>query len=274
MQVAVSCRAMLSPPSARARRTIVTYSIAVAAVSAPARAQLAQGVQPSAAVIGAHTPSSIVLSGSVRDTNGVRIPFATVRWQAGSVVANDSGAFEVRGLPDGHTRFSVRRIGFEPLDFDALLSAGNPAEVVVELRPIPLSLTGVDVNADPDDMRGARLARVGFFDRRRAGRGTFYGPEELEQRNPQALSDIVASTPGVNIQGRRRSRAMQYYSSQGCRMNVFLDGHEVTDLGDDVLNGSDLKAIEVYSTATAAPPQFVTWDPRKGYCGSVVVWTK
>jgi hypothetical protein len=57
-------------------------------------------------------------------------------------------------------------------------------------------------------------------------------------------------------------------------MNVFLDGYEVSDLGDDVLNASDIKAIEVYSNLNSAPAQFVTWDQRRGYCGSVVVWTK
>jgi hypothetical protein len=221
----------------------------------------------------ADSPSRLVLSGSVRDTSGTRIPFATLRWAEGSLVTNDSGAFEVRGLPDGIASFSVRRIGFEPVDFQATLSGANPEDVVIQMRPIVLSITGVDVDADADP-RGARLVRVGFYERRRQGRGTFFGPDEIETRRPQALSDIIATVPGVSLVGRRRSHSLQYYSSSGCRMNVFLDGYEVSDLGDDVLNASDIKAIEVYSNLNSAPAQFVTWDQRRGYCGSVVVWTK
>ena len=58
-------------------------------------------------------------------------------------------------------------------------------------------------------------------------------------------------------------------------MNVFVDGimvyvNSTTPL-EEVIQGSEVGAIEVYAGASETPPQFLG---ASNGCGSVVIWTK
>lgn len=237
---------------------------------------VAPSTQPPAGGI-VSRPSSV--RGLVRDSADAPIPFATVVWgEARQVITtSDSGAFALTDIPPGKTRFTVRRLGYLPVDFDLVLKPGTLKPVVVHLVPAAPSLTTVDVHAHAargdDTYRDDRFAATGFFDRKAHLTGYFISPEEVERRHPAYVSDLLYAVPGVMLVGRPHTSSAHYISTTDhCRLELYLDGHPAGD-GDDLITGSDIKAVEVYSSLLSAADRFLP-SPQKGYCGSIVVWTK
>jgi hypothetical protein len=217
--------------------------------------------------------------GFVRDSADTPIPFATVVWgEARQVITtSDSGAFALTDIPPGKTRFTVRRLGYAPVDFDLMLKPGTLKPVVVHLVPAAPALSTVKVEAHAplgdDPYRDDRFLATGFFDRKAHLAGYFISPDEVERRRPTYVSDLLYGVPGVMLVGRAHTPSAHYMAVSGhCRLQVYLDGHAVPD-GDDFVSGSDIKAVEVYSSLLRASDRFLP-SPQKGYCGSIVVWTK
>lgn len=134
--------------------------------------------------------------GFVRDSAAKPIPFATVVWgQARQAISTtDSGSFELHDIPAVKTRFTVRRLGYVPVDFYLTLNPGALKPVVVNLIPVPSPLTDVEVEAhgdvDNDHDRAARFAATGFFDRKARLPGYFVAPESFL---PSPLSGYFGS---------------------------------------------------------------------------------
>ena len=247
---------------------------------APGANGQATSIDPAArppAIQAIQRPSSV--HGLVRDSADTPIPYATVVWgEARQVISTgDSGSFTLTDIPAGKTRFTVRRIGYVPVDFDLILKPGTVKPVVVHLLPAAPALTTVDVEArgtvDTDPYREERFRQTGFFDRKAHLTGYFIAPDEVERRKPMYVSDLLYGVPGVMLVGRAHTPSARYVSSsEHCRLQIYLDGHPAPD-GDDFVPGSDIKAVEVYSSLLHAADKFLP-SPRKGYCGSIVVWTK
>ena len=247
-------------------------------------ASLAAAQQPAAgpspqppAVQTIQRPSSV--HGLVRDSADTPIPFATVVWgEARQVITtSDSGSFALTDIPSGKTRFTVRRLGYVPVDFDLILKPGMLKPVVVHMSPMAPALTTVDVEAHgatgDDPYRDDRFRATGFFDRKAHLSGYFITPDEVERRRPTYVSDLMHGVPGVTLVGTPHSPSARYVSSsEHCRMQVYLDGHPAPD-GDEFVAGSDVKAVEIYTSLLRASDKFLP-SPQKGYCGSIVVWTK
>lgn len=217
--------------------------------------------------------------GHVRDSAGRPIPYATVVWGAARqvITTTDSGTFELHDIPSVTTRFTVRRLGYVPADFDLTLKPRMLKPVVVNLTPVaaPLSEVAVETHNDfdSDEYRAARFAATGFVERMARLPGYFIPPAEVERRRPSYVSDLLYAVPGVTMVGRPHTASLHYLSSsQRCGMQLYLDGHPTID-GDDLVAGSDIKAVEVYTSLTSAAEKFLP-SPLKGYCGSIVVWTK
>lgn len=217
--------------------------------------------------------------GTVADSAGNPIPFATVVWGEArqAVSTTDSGAFRLTDIPAGKTRFSIRRLGYAPLDFDLDLKPGMIKPVVVNMLPVATHLSEVAVeahgDASDDAYREERFRTTGFYDREANLTGYFISPEEVGKRRPSFISDLMYNVPGVSMVGRPHSSVLRYVSSsEHCRLQLYLDGHPVGD-GDDLVTGSDIKAVEVYNSLMTVAPAFMP-SPLKGYCGSIIVWTR
>ncbi|MDQ6738270.1 MAG: carboxypeptidase-like regulatory domain-containing protein [Gemmatimonadota bacterium] len=216
--------------------------------------------------------------GSVRDSADAPISYATIAWgePSQSLRSDDAGAFEIVGLRPGPTKFTIRRLGFTPVEFELALRAGVTKPVVVNMTSIPQNLAIVSVErtseANPDP-RSERFLWTGFLERQAQHRGYFIGPEEIERRRPNYISDLMFTVPGVVMVGRPHSRAVKYLSSVGqCPLKLYLDGNAAPE-GDDWVAGSDIKAVEVYANSMNVPSAFMP-SQLKGYCGSIVIWTK
>ncbi|MBI5599981.1 MAG: carboxypeptidase regulatory-like domain-containing protein [Gemmatimonadetes bacterium] len=231
----------------------------------------------------------------VRDGNGAPIAHALVEVEGGrGRVADDSGRVFLEAAPDS-LRLQVRRIGLKPF-VGRVGRTARTGEFDVVLSPTAQTLAAVTVTE-----RGMRtpLERTGFYDRvQRAQRGAFNGefvtPEELESRQGARTTDLFQGRRFV-FPNRTRGLSPQFYlmGRGGCKMTVYIDGQLVRPEGqrgsirsgasdatgivpiDDIVNVSQVAAIEIYATAANAPGELVplAGSAQQGACGIVAIWT-
>jgi hypothetical protein len=164
----------------------------------------------------------------------------------------------------------------------------------VTIAPLVLHLDTITVKAE----RNTALARAGFYDRvQRVQRGAYAArmitPEELDQRNPLVISQILAGESMVKVAPMGGRRVMLRGRGATCGMTVLLDGmrmtgmvEELLDLAprrrpldprslltvDELVSASTVAAIEIYGSSIAAPAELLQMAGLKS-CGIVAIWT-
>jgi Carboxypeptidase regulatory-like domain/TonB-dependent Receptor Plug Domain len=233
-----------------------------------------------APVLGAQSrlPAASVLVGMVKDSAGIPLQGVEV-WLRGTDLYAHTGAdggFRLAGVPAGSAKVMLRRLGFEQATVDLDLRAGRTDSLVVSLTAVVANLPGVVVEADA---RSKQLL-PGFWDRRSKGFGHFFTRDEIEAAHPQDFTDILRTTPGVNItsiSGRRQVRfSRAAFNTRGdCPPQYWVDGMRVENASADEFPPQDVEALEVYAGAATIPSQFA---PRavqvQKTCGAIVIWTR
>lgn len=222
----------------------------------------------------------------VRDDASRPLPFASV-YIAGKLqgVSDSTGELRVQWSYSERVAYRVLRIPFAPYVSElARPSADTSLIVHLSLKTanrgqrISAVVTTASVHSS--------LARTGFFDRlqrstRSAHSAEFITPEELAQRNPSRISDVLRGRRSISI-GRGQGGAgnsLVAYGRGGCIMEIVIDGRRMTrgvgasvgyGLVDDLVGGSEVAAIEIYPSAQSTPAEI---SPGGSACGTVVIWT-
>ncbi|MCW5826714.1 MAG: hypothetical protein KIT38_09260 [Gemmatimonadaceae bacterium] len=244
-----------------------------------------------------------LVSVTIVDETGARVPFAYVSLVGRTPrTADDSGrvTFDARRLDS--LRFTVRRLGYYPID--TTLGGRGADAVTLRMRTIARSLDAVTVTARPEDV----LTQRGYYDRMmRVRRGAitadFIGPEELAVRNPLTVSRALAGSRYAQVRtvpGGRMGRIM-ITGRGGCSMTILVDGQTIVGSTQDItsadptsiesrgtrqmargtgqlmdidelVQGADVLAIEIYPSAASAPVELQRVTVR-GSCGIVAIWT-
>ena len=206
------------------------------------------------------------LTGFVRDTSGQPLPLVlvTVALDTPRIGITDSaGAYRLDGIP--------------------------PASVPID----SILIIGRTIHTD--------LVQAGFYERERqrregAGVGRFIMPEEMDQLRTMPKTSHILEFAGVRLLQVERGLTLWPVGKYNvilrgqpgniltgpCQMAVFVDGMEL-DIGLYYIVGSgqgldahvapnDIRAIEVYHSASGTPIQFQS--TRNAQCGSIVIWTK
>lgn len=252
----------------------------------------------SAAVSAQTSPVTI----QVRTPDGMPVPHAVVIGATTHpLVTDDSGRVAIRFAADSVT-LTIRRIGYVP--FHGLVRRQVGGATPVHLQPIAQRMQTVTVSAE---RMSTPLERSGFYDRvLRAQRGAynaeFVTPEELDARLGARLSDLFHGRRFVHPQ-RSPGGASQVYllGRGGCKMTIYLDGqmvHAEPPRGqsagtrghpvgggfndpnaivalDDIVQLSQVAAIEMYSSAANAPVELIplVGSAQAAACGVVAIWT-
>ena len=222
-------------------------------------------------------------------------------------VASDSaGRYRLERIPPGEHLVVTRAVGFRPDSTLALFDANETVVRDVMLRPAVASLEEVRVEGRAAPVGNLRLAA---YERRKAtGIGHFIDRSIFEQDSVRRLSDILsARVPGLTVHRGGRSRAWAATGRGGtnakcalcrvdkaevldkldmaagaplaCYVDVYLDGAIVYSTGAgqrplfnlNSITPHHIEAIEVYTSASQIPSQFV----RTGNdCGVMVIWTR
>ncbi|HKW47136.1 MAG TPA: carboxypeptidase regulatory-like domain-containing protein [Gemmatimonadaceae bacterium] len=219
---------------------------------------------------GTATPTAKII-GKVTDTSGVPLPRAEVWLIAVSelrAVADDSGRFELAGLPSGPVTFGVRRLGFESATFSTVLKPGRTHRATFPLTPTAQSLAEVKVQ----DTASSWLAQ---FDAHRAShRGTFITRKDFEKQNLRIATDILRRVPGVQIVPTRLGTAILMTRGNGarrCAPQLYV--HETPYSGNfDDFIPDDIEALEVYVGVSEIPPELINLG--RPICAAIVIWTR
>jgi hypothetical protein len=232
------------------------------------------------------------LVGTIADDKGKILPNATI-WIGTSLdsarvrAETDSlGRFRLAALPPGTTTVGVRRIGSRPSVFSLTLPRGDSLRVAIRVSAITYVLPEVHVEERADI---ARLKSLGFMDRqRRYSRSTFHDPDYLKQHPPNQLADILNGTMGatigrVNAFGGGTIPMGRGDGGTSCPMALYVDGMFYNTMRqgsgamvpmpvEDVVNISDVRAVEIYPNGPDVPPEFQAPGLKSG-CGALVLWT-
>lgn len=243
------------------RRYVLACGVAGVLTLRPAAAQTPQATAaPTAKLIG-----------TVTDTSGARLSRAEVWLVAVSTVrtiSNDSGHFELPGLPAGEITLGVRRLGYESATFTAHLKPGKTHRATFPLTPSAQTLAEVNV-------RDTASAWLSLFNTRQAThRGTFITRRDFEKENLRIASDILRLVPGVQILPTRTGTQVQMSRGAGARRCIpQLYVHQTPYSGNfDDFNPDDIEALEVYVGISEIPPDLVTLG--RPICGAIVIWTR
>lgn len=219
-------------------------------------------------------PSTLI--GRVVDNSGAGVQGAeitTAKSDRIHAVSGDSGDFRITGIPSGTIVFNVRRIGFEPATFTAVLKPGRTHRANFSLSASAQVLPKVSI-ADT----AVKTHWLDVFNSRKAGaRGTFITRDQIVKYSPRSGADILRHVPGVRIDMAGRTGMQNRIvmtrgnGARSCIPNMFVHGVPYSGTMDD-FSPDDVEAVEVYVGISELPPEL---DKNgKGICGAIVVWTR
>ena len=245
-------------------RQLVLLALGLACVSRAVRAQTPQATPASA-------PGTAKLIGTVTDTAGAPLARAEVWLIAVSelrTISNDSGHFELPGLPAGTVTLGVRRLGYESATFTAMLKPGKTHRATFPLTPSAQALSEVKVQ----DTASTWLSQ--FEEHRSMHRGTFITRRDFEKQNLRIATDILRRVPGVQVVPTRTGTSVQMMRGAGARRCIpQLYVHETPYSGNfDDFTPDDIEALEVYVGISEIPPDLITLG--RPICAAIVIWTR
>ena len=216
--------------------------------------------------------ASSVLIGRISDSVGVAISAAQISVLPGNhrwTVTSDSGMFRFDGLAAGANLFAVRRFGFEPMTFTAVLKPAKMHRVKVVMSESSQRLPAVTVT---DSAPAARW--LDAFNARRAKRvGTFITRAEFQRWEPKTSMDILRSVPGVEIariRGVNRVIFTRTASHRGAA-TMYVHGSPFGGQIDD-FPVEDIEAIEIYKGVSEIPAEFDRIG--RDVCAVINIWTR
>ncbi|HZF68667.1 MAG TPA: TonB-dependent receptor [Gemmatirosa sp.] len=221
------------------------------------------------------TPQGRPVSGAVVEIVGAGLRATT----------SATGAFVLRGAALGTQTVEARALGFRPVRTRLVLDAGRPAQLQLTVSDNVVVLAPTRVTAP---RYGAMIA--GYEQRRRGGAGNFITAEEIEQRRPFTVNDLLVTVPGVQVilpnAGAvgvsprvvfQRSLGLGGAKAAVCDPIMYVDGARVINddqLGsmiDQLIRPQDIHGVEIYRSLASAPPQFQVLDSS---CGVILFWTR
>jgi len=197
-------------------------------------------------------------------------------------VTDDDGSFRFKPRSGNRLRMEAKAISYRPTITPPLwmVSDRDSAAVEIRLAPHAVLLAPVEIVALSAPTTSAILENV--VHRGTRGFGLQITRQDIEQRQPQRVSDILLEVPGVYAarSGSGPSDRSLYMGRAlgACPVQVFLDGMRATrdnaagDVRvDDLVNPLDIEVIEVFRGLGSIPPEFLTSYAR---CGVIAIWTR
>jgi len=251
--------------------------------------RLALPLAVAAAALGSTLPAQTVRGTVVEHESrqplaGVTISLSTPQ---GDVLqtseSNERGEFAVRAPGKGQYLAIFRRVGFQP-------AISAPFEVGADDVELFVSLVRAGTELDTVVVRGKRGVTTGeeYFTRHQAlGRGTFFGPGDIENAGTTYLTEVLEKAPDIWIDriGARMEPVVR--SRKGClevRINLqplpkaaqpAMDRRDWAVgqfLGlDEMYPTKRIAGVEVYPRFEDVPAE---WQPMlEKRCGAVMIWT-
>ena len=205
----------------------------------------------------------------------------------GYEVTDVEGRFQFKPRDGSRLRLEAKAIGYQPAITPILwmVTDRESAALQIRLAPNAVLLAPVEIVALSARTTSAILENVEH--RMSSGFGVHLTREDIEQRRPVHISDMLVTLSGVYAEQRRPGgggrtiymrRALPGLGGGECPVQIFLDGMLATRnndgggvLVDDLVSPLDVEVIEVFRGLSSIPPEFLTPQAR---CGVVAIWTR
>lgn len=192
--------------------------------------------------------------------------------------ADSTGVVRFRNLPPGPLLVQIRKLGFGAERFPVTVVRGDTIVVEVDLQTEAVRLAEVRATAP----YSSALRNTGFFERQRAGIGTYATRTQWEGRGRLEVSDVVRRMRGIRAVRTGDGRTLllpsrPLASLSGCSLaQVYVDGVQLAfdPLHDDInrlVPLDEVEAVEVYAGGAEAPAQY---NATGSSCGVVLIWRK
>ncbi len=185
-------------------------------------------------------------------------------------VTSETGEFTMRNVPSGSNVLQARHVGFVAAAVPVDLSSREEKRVAITLPKFVAMMDPVLVTA----RRTAALDKVGFNQRKRSGFGYYIAPEQLANKHPQFVTDILRQVPGLRVRSTMNGDVIMSDRTMGngC-VQYYLDDTPYMEMipGDinNFVTSHEVVAIEVYQGI--APAEYT----RSGAsCVTIVLWTR
>jgi hypothetical protein len=144
------------------------------------------------------------------------------------------------------------------------VSGEEDLDLILPLSIEPIRLEPIIVTAER-----APPYRRGFEARRRNQSGFLVTREEIEERNPRLLTELLNRVPGGIVLSTPPFGYTLYLRGQ-CRPSIWVDGLQVpfVDSIDQLISPQNVEAVEVYH-GFDLPVEF-----GANSCGGVLIWTR
>lgn len=215
------------------------------------------------------------IRGIVRDSAGYGITGVQVSISRSDLrfETDDKGQFQLAKVPAGPVSLHFRRLGFRPDTIDLTVLAGRVVPLDVNLSRVAIALAPVVITG-----RAALTGwRAGFYARKERGGGHFITREDIDRRNPGALTDMLRMIPGARIVTSRGIIPNQIrFRNERCAPLTWLDGAPLTagEFDLDALSPRSIEAIEIYAGSGTIPAQFHVSSAITSQCGTIVIWSR
>jgi hypothetical protein len=208
------------------------------------------------------------------------------RWQR-ALRTDSVGCFEFQDVSPGPYRMRATRLGYRDAVGDLVLTADSVVDIEVRMAVETVVLAPVTVTSR--STRDVSPVLRGFYSRMENGTGRFITREEIEQRHPVRITDMLRNLPNLRASAPRMGASGSGFSqgsnADRCTVVFFVDGMQVNqpsthgsrstprnDMAiDDYVQPEEVEGIEVYRGESDTPAEFST---RWVQCGTVVIWTR
>ena len=178
-----------------------------------------------------------------------------------STLSGPLGRFSFVGVEPGLVEVQFARLGYAPRSATVIVQPDGTVEIAASMSARPIELAPIEVV-----VRSRTLELNGFYQRALTSWGTQLTRADLEDFDPEYISELFRRVPGVRVEdgailGRRIGFGDQ------CQLRIFLDGLPMEGWNFDAMPPQDLEAVEVYQ-GLGIPIQY---GPA---CGVVLLWTR
>lgn len=262
-----------------------------------------------ASLLGVGFANSAVSAQAVRirvlGPDSLPIPFAWVAVEGGEpVVTGEDGKVTIANKRHKTFMVEVRRIGYTPFR-GPVVFPDTSAVIDIALARVAQQLGGVTIAGE---RQLTQLALTGFYERaqmRQKGvlSATFIGPEEMEQRHPSHITDMLFGRLGISLREMPDGKLVARGGGGTCFMTILLDGRRLCPpagcnqvpsgqfstmtrpsqdpatkaANDDAfvdlnqyIDPNDITAIEIYPRGGNMPVSLQTADNA---CGVIAFWS-
>jgi hypothetical protein len=200
----------------------------------------------------------------------------------GSVTTDGQGNFHIPVSAPGRYQLRAQRLGYQR-STSAPITVVPSDRVRVELLVSTDAVVLAPLTVVASSSSVVRNPRIAAFQWRQDHHpwGRFMGPDQIARIRPFYATDVLQQVPGVQVVGGGLNRVptMRGRFGDRCIPTFYVDGHRsMAGDGlavDDLVNGSDIAAVEVYDKPFEAPAEFTPSIGEASInCGVVVIWTR